>query len=358
MIRAYEPYVAPRQAEFVADALARNELSHHGGYHAAFERRVGEAAGRAHAVLTSSGTTALAALYHAAGLRGKRVLAPTLTYVATVNQLVAAGATPVLVDCDDRLQMDVDRAARVVLGGDVEAAVAAPLYGDCPAMKRLADACRSAGVPLYVDAAQAFAAECGGRPVAKYGEAAAHSHFVNKVLTSGGEGGSLVTDDPELAARARSFVNHATIPGYRHTSPYATNARLTNLQAAVGVAQHMALPEILAAKRRVLDAYAGALGGAVVYPSTGLAWMVVARLRPGATFAAALAACAARGVELRPVFPPMHTLPGIRPHVALSGDMTASERAADGHLLLPSGPALTAAEIARVVDAVRPFVID
>lgn len=358
MIRAYEPYVAPRQAEFVADALARNELSHHGAYHAVFEGRVAESADRSHAVLTSSGTTALAALYHAAGLRGKRVLAPTLTYVATVNQLVTAGATPVLADCDDRLQMDVDRAARVVLGGGVDAVVVAPLYGGCPAMDWLEGVCRSAGVPLYVDAAEAFAAEWGGRAVSKYGEAATFSFFANKLITAGGESGAVVTDDHELAARVHSFVNHATTPGYRHTTPYATNARTTNLQAAVGVAQHMALPEILAAKKRVLDAYADALGEAVVRPSTGLAWMVVARLRGGARFADAAAACEGRGVELRPVFPPMHTLPGIRPHVELAGSLSRSESASESHLLLPSGPGLTPDEIGRVVDAVRPFVID
>lgn len=357
MIPAYSPRVAVNQKAYVDDALDRNELSFRGAYHGKFERAAAAACERTHGVLTSSGTTALAAAYHAAGLGGKRVLAPTLTYVATINQLVGVGATPVLVDCDYRLQMHMVRVAAALDEGLVDAVVVAPLYGACPDMVELERLCRSCGVPLVVDAAEAFGANFGGQPVASYGDVATLSFFANKLVTSG-EGGAVATDDPHLAASVLSYINHATIPGYRHTSAVATNARLTNLQAAVGLSQVEELATALADKERVLNEYLARLGEAVLFPNTGYAWVVVARLRDGATYRAASRAAAAGGVELRPVFRPVHTLSAFADLCDRAGDLSLSANLCERFVVLPSGPDLSATEIARVVDVVGPFLKD
>lgn len=355
MIPAYSPRVATNQRAYVNDALDRNELSFRGAYHGKFERAVAAAAGRKRAVLTSSGTTALAAAYRAAGLGGKRVLAPTLSYVATVNQLLAAEAVPVLVDCGRDFQMDLEQAESALRSGKADAMVVAPLYGDCPNMEWAESLCERHGVPLVVDAAEAFGAEWGGRPVASYGDVATLSFFANKTITCG-EGGAVLTDGAHLAEAALSYVNHATVPGYRHVSADATNARLTNLQAAVGFAQLEELDVVLGEKARVLHAYCGTrLAPAVIYPDSGFAWVVVAAIRRDATYRQAAEAAAAGGVEVRPVFRPLHTLPAFRGKWDAAGDLPDSLLVANRHLILPSGPDLTTEDIERVAEVMAPF---
>lgn len=358
MIPAYSPRVATSQVAYVNNALAKNELSFRGEYHRLFETAVAVASGRRRAVLTSSGTTALAAAYRAAGLGGKRVLAPTLSYVATVNQLLAAGATPVLVDCNRDFQMDLGQAESAFKSGKADAMVVAPLYGDCPNMEWAESMCNRYAVPLVVDAAEAFGAGWGGRPVASYGDVATLSFFANKTITCG-EGGAVVADDTHLTDAAFSYVNHATIPGYRHVSADATNARMTNLQAAVGLAQLEELGEVLDEKARVLNAYCGTrLAPAIIYPDSGFAWVVVAALHRDATYRQAAEAAAAGGVEVRPVFRPLHTLPAFRGKWESAGDLANSFLVANRHVILPSGPGLTAEDVERVAEVMGPFLKD
>jgi perosamine synthetase len=357
MIRQYTPWVATNQKKYVNDCLDENYLSHRGKYGKLFEAGLAAAAKRKHAALTGSGTAALFAMYYAEGLVGKRVLAPTLTYAATINQLILIGATPVLVDCDERHQMEINQVREGLARGLADAVVVAPLYGDAPNMLAFELACHDFGVPLLVDGAQAFGADWNGRPVLSYGRSATLSFFAGKTLGTG-EGGCVFTDDEEVDRRARDAVNHNTYTNYRHGSPYCTNSRMTNLQAAVGLAQLEDAPAILQNKRRVHTEYARLLPAAVLRPRTGLAWVNVVRVKPGLTYAEVEAVARAAGVELRPMFAPLHTLPGYASRVDTPFPLRASEVAAATHVSLPSGPTLTAEEIGRVADAVRPFLVD
>lgn len=361
------PHVFGQEQALVADAFASNWIAPLGPHVDAFETELAAHAGTRYAVALSSGTAALhlAMILHGVG-PGDVVACSSLTFSASANPIVYVQATPVFVDSDDTWTIDpnlVEDAFRdgVRRGRRVKALVAVDLYGQCADYDVIGALCDRYGVVLIEDAAEALGSTYRGRPAGGFGALGVFSFNGNKIITTSG-GGCLVTNDEAIARRARSLATQARDPAphYEH-STIGYNYRLSNLLAAIGRAQLKTLPERVAARRRVFDRYAAALG-----PLPGLAFMPEAGYGRGNRWLTCLTvdadlfgisregirlALEAENIESRPVWKPMHLQP-VFAAAPMYGGRISERLFADG-LCLPSGSSLAESEQARVIQIVH-----
>jgi dTDP-4-amino-4,6-dideoxygalactose transaminase len=352
----------------------------------AFEADLARVTGRQHAVGLSSGTAAIHLGLVALGVGpGDEVLVPTLTFVATANAVVHAGARPVFVDCDETWTIDVElveeELERRARSGarQIAAIVPVDLYGRCADHDRLAALATRYGVAVLVDAAEALGATYRGRPAGADGVAAALSFNGNKIVTTSG-GGALVTDDAALAARVRHLATQAREPvlHYEHED-IGFNHRLSNLLAAMGRPQVADLTARVSRRRTVSHAYRVALLGAPgvsFMPEPDAAetdlgtvpswWLTCVTLEPDVARLdrdGLIAALGAEGIESRPVWKPMHLQPAYRDAPVRGG--TVAARLFDTgvtlpfpHEVAPHGHAGRVSEVAtllaRLLDAPSP----
>lgn len=253
-----------------------------------FEQTFGAAHRASHSVAVSSGTAALEILLRASVVSGKRVIAPSNTFGATLVAIERAGATPLLAECEDDFSLSA-RAVEAILRErrDVAAVVVVHLGGAISrSVIEIAGICARHGVALVEDAAHATGASLDGRFAGAFGIGAAFSFFSTKVLTSG-EGGMILTEDASVAARARLLRDHAKrADGAMDVTGY--NWRLTEIQALLATLQTRRLGEIIAGRERVAAGYERALAGIegidVVTPPTGCRpnyYKVIVRIPPG-----------------------------------------------------------------------------
>jgi dTDP-4-amino-4,6-dideoxygalactose transaminase len=327
----------------------------------AFEAELATVTGRDHAVALSSGTAALHLALLLAGVGpGDKVLVSTLTFAATANAVRYTGAEPVFVDSDhESWNLDPDRLAEALAGGDEFAAcVAVDLYGQCADYRRIEALCAEYGVPLIEDAAEALGASLGGRPGGSFGASGILSFNGNKLVTTSG-GGALVTDDPEVAERARYLATQARDPAphYQH-SVVGYNYRLSNLLAALGRSQLSDLDRRVATRRSHNAAYRRALGdlpGVTFMPEAVGArstfWLTALTIDPavaGVDREHVRRALEALDIEARPVWKPMHLQPVFADAKAIGGEV--AERLFTTGLCLPSGSSMSEGERGRVVE--------
>ena len=233
-----QPKMAGNERMYVLDCLDTNWISSNGKYIAAFEEAFAKYCGAKHAIAANNGTTALHLALVALDLKpGDEVIIPTVTYIATANAVRYCGATPVLVDvCADTMNInpaDIERKITPKTRGIIPV----HLYGhpaDMDAVNRIAT---KHGLWVVEDAAEAHGAEVNGKKVGTLGTCATFSFFGNKIITTG-EGGMVTTDDDELAAKLRLYRGQGMDPNRRYWFPVVGfNYRMTNIQAAIGLAQ-------------------------------------------------------------------------------------------------------------------------
>jgi dTDP-4-amino-4,6-dideoxygalactose transaminase len=255
------PDLRGREAELLMNCVRDNWVSSAGPEVSAFETGTAELTGRSHAVATVNGTAALHLALLAVGVRpGDRVIVPDWTFAASVNAVAHAGATPVFVDVrHEDWALDpaiVERALRSDAG--IRAVIAVDPVGHAADMDPLSQVCAAAGVALVEDAAGAIGATYHGRPCGSFGDVSIFSFNGNKTVTAGG-GGMVLTDNAEIARTVRHRSTQAR-PGtdYIHDA-VGYNYRMTNLNAAVGLAQLERLGEMVEAKRAIAARYDAAL---------------------------------------------------------------------------------------------------
>jgi dTDP-4-amino-4,6-dideoxygalactose transaminase len=362
------PHLSGLEQQYVADAFATNWVTPLGPHVDAFEREFAEAVGADHAVALSSGTAALHLALKLAGVGpGDEVLAPTLTFVASVNPIVYLGATPVFIDSEPSswnmdpvlLEETLEQKARA--GRLPKAVVVVHLYGQSANLDPIAAACARHQVPLIEDAAEALGASYKGRAPGTVGATGIYSFNGNKIITTAG-GGMLVTPDGALATHARKLATQARDPAphYEH-SELGYNYRLSNVLAAIGRGQLKVLKERVAARRRNFAFYAEALGdlpGIVFMPEaawgTHTRWLTTLTIdarRFGVDRETVRQRLDAAGIEARPVWKPMHLQP-LYAGFSLTGGAVADDLFARG-LCLPSGSNLSEADLERVVAVIR-----
>ncbi|MDD5705474.1 MAG: DegT/DnrJ/EryC1/StrS family aminotransferase [Kiritimatiellae bacterium] len=362
------PHLSGRERELVAEVFASNYIAPVGPMVERFEREFGARLGIPAALATGSGTAALHLALRWFGVGpGDTVVCSTLTFIASIAPAVQLGATPVFVDADEATWcMDADLLAealktRAAIGKLPKAVVAVDLYGQCCDYDRLLAACTPYNVPLIADAAESLGATYKGQAAGRPAAAAIYSFNGNKIVTTSG-GGMLVSRDGAMVAKARFWATQARDPAphYQH-SEVGYNYRLSNVLAAIGCGQLEQLEQKVAAKRSIFEQYRNALDGlpgVTFMPEAEYGqsnrWLTVAQFDPAGTRARpeqVRLELEARNIEARPVWKPMHLQPVFRSAPVYGG--AVAERIFDRGLCLPSGTAMSRADVERVAAIVR-----
>lgn len=353
------PDLRGNEAAYLTQCVVDNWVSSAGPFVAELERRMAVLAGRAHGAATVNGTSGLHLALIASGVKsGDRVVVPDWTFAATANAVCHAGAVPFFLDVT-RESWTLDPGLVVEALEDAEgrvgAVVAVHALGHPADMDALGEVCAGAGVPLIEDAAGAIGARYKGRPAGGLGDLAVFSFNGNKTVTAGG-GGAVVTDNGEWAALIRHLSTQAR-PGadYLHDA-VGYNYRMTNLNAAVGLAQLERLDEMLAAKRRIAAAYDSALAARddlLAMPRASWAesgcWLYSVLCASVSAADALVAHLNGRGIEARVFWRALSSQP---PYVDWPRRLNGVAAELSGRVVsLPCSSGLTAAQQARVVDA-------
>lgn len=360
-IKVAEPNLDGRETEYVLECLQSGWISSHGRFIGDFERAFADYCGVRHAVACNNGTTALHLALVALGIGpGDEVIVPTLTYIASANTVRYCGAQPVFVDCDathfnlDPTQIEAKITSRT------KAIMPVHLYGHPVDMEPIRKIAEQRGLLLVEDAAEAVGATCRGRRTGGLADCAAFSFFGNKIITTG-EGGIVTTDDDELAARLRLYRSQGMDPARRYWFPVVGyNYRMTNVAAAIGLAQLERIDHHLAARRRIAAGYdqrLAAMADRLTLPTAAdwaqhVQWMYTVLVpADGPPRDAVIAALEADGVETRPVFHPLHQLP---PYAdPAQGPFPVAEDVSRRGLNLPTHAKLTEADLDRVAASLR-----
>jgi perosamine synthetase len=250
MIPIANPDIGDDEREAVMDVLDSGYIAS-GDVVTAFENEFAEFCGADRGVATANGTAALHAACEALDVRGRSVITTPFSFVATANSIRLAGGEPVFADIDpDTYNLDPDAVESILREReDVAAIMPVHLYGLPADMTRFGELAEEYDVALIEDAAQAHGATVDDRRVGSLGDVACFSFYPTKNMTTG-EGGMVTTDDPDLEAGIRQFINHGRDGSaqYAHTI-VGHNLRLTNIAAALGRAQLERLPAFTEARQ-------------------------------------------------------------------------------------------------------------
>lgn len=254
--------ITPLEIEYVNDALASGWVSSQGPYLDRFEKAFSQYCETRYALAVSNGTVALHLVLVSLGIgEGDEVIVPDLTFVATANAVRHAGAEVVFADIDPRTLCIDSTLLRALITKRTKAIVPVHLYGHPCQMDEINAIANEFSLFVVEDAAEAHGAEVRGKKVGACGTAGIFSFYGNKIITTG-EGGMITTNDEELFIKAKSLRDHAMTPGRRYWhEEVGYNYRMTNLQAALGLAQLERIEEILAKKRLVFEWYCRGLKG-------------------------------------------------------------------------------------------------
>lgn len=353
-----QPRLAGNERRYVLDCIDSSWISSAGKYISSFEEMFARFCGVKHAITANNGTTALHLALVAMDLQpGDEVIIPTVTYIATANAVRYCGATPVLADVSkETMNLDPKDIERRITPR-TKGIIPVHLYGHPADMNAINEVARRHKLWVLEDAAEAHGAEVSGRRVGGLGTCATFSFFGNKIVTTG-EGGMITTDDDELAARLRLFRGQGMDPKRRYWFPVVGyNYRMTNIQAALGVAQMETIDEAIADRdllARTYDRHLAPLRDRLVLPTCEpwarqVFWMYTVFLRDGGEKErdAVMRQLDAQGIETRPVFYPMHVLP---PYLQDSTFPTADLWAQRG-INLPTYQGLSEAQVERIAKA-------
>lgn len=360
-----EPLLDGNEKRYLAECIDTGWISSEGPFVKRFEDEFAASVGRRHGIAVVNGTAAIDAAVEALGLKpGDEVILPAFTIISCIGQIVRSGLVPVLVDSDPLTwNMNVTQVEERITPR-TRAIMVVHIYGLPVDMDPLLELARRHGLKVIEDAAEMHGQTYKGRPCGSFGDISVFSFYPNKHVTTG-EGGMIVTDDDNLAEECRGLRNLCFQPGRRFVHErLGWNLRMTNLQAALGLAQLERLPEFVQRKRRMGAAYqegfAGVPGLQFPLPRTDHAeniyWVFGLVLDAAVPFDAeeAMARLSAMGVGTRPFFWPMHEQPVLRKMGLFAGERYAvAENLARRGFYVPSGLGLTESQQQTVIGCVR-----
>lgn len=256
MIYVNTPFLGNLELKYISECIKKGWVSSEGPYVKQFEEAFAQFCGVKYGVACSNGTSALHLGLLSLGIKqGDEVIIPTFTMIATAYALIYIGAKPVLVDAEPRTwNMNVGQ-IESKLNNRTKAIIPVHIYGHAVKMDTVWKIARVKKIAVFEDAAEAHGAEYKGKKAGSLGDAAAFSFYANKIITTG-EGGMVVTDNKKVARNAGYFRNMAFQKKTRYLhKDIGYNYRLTNLQAAVGLAQTQRIKELISKKRRIARLY-------------------------------------------------------------------------------------------------------
>jgi perosamine synthetase len=353
------PVLDGRETEYVLECLSTSWISSNGRFISEFEKAFAEFCGVKHAVATNNGTTALHLALVSLGLRpGDEVIVPTLTYIASANAVRYCDGIPIFVDSHIRnFNIDPDAVASKITSR-TKGILPVHVYGhpvDLDPILRLAE---EHGLFVVEDAAESVGARYKGRRIGGHGTCATFSFFGNKIITTG-EGGMVTTNDDELAGRLRLFRGQGMDPQRRYWFPViGYNYRMTNIAAAIGLAQLERVAVHLAKRKAIAKGYEqrlSRLSDRILLPTSEAwadhsYWMYTIILRNSVSKERdqVMRDLDEVGIETRPVFCPMHLLPPYRG--AAGGPFPQAELCSSRGISLPTHGRLTEQDLDRIVS--------
>jgi perosamine synthetase len=345
------PFVGEEERRAVAEVLA-GEVFAKGARVESFERAFAQRHAAAHGIATSSGTSALTTALCAHGIGpGAEVIVPSFSFFATASSVLLAGATPVFADIDPATFCLSVAAAEAAITKLTRAILVVHLYGLPAALPEFEALCAANGLVLLEDAAQAHGATVAGRPVGSR-STAAFSFFATKNITTF-EGGMVLTQDAEVARRARMLRNHGRDGGLEHAIVGA-NFRMTELAAAIGLVQLARLEEITRRRNENARCLSECLRGVATpqVPPDRTHVFHQYTVRAPERRDRLLEALNERGIEARAYYRrPIHREPAlVNERIRIAGELFETERASREVLSLPVHPGVGEAELSYIVN--------
>jgi perosamine synthetase len=369
MIPVNEPLLDGNEKKYLNECIDTGWISSEGPFVRKFEEGMAAAAGRRHGVAVCNGTVALELAMAALELQpGDEIIMPTFTIISCAAAIVRHACVPVLVDSDPiTWNMDVSQIeARIT--PRTRAIMVVHIYGLPVDMDPVLCLAQKHGLKIIEDAAEMHGQTYKGRPCGSFGDLSTFSFYPNKHITTG-EGGMVLTDDDHLADRCRSLRNLCFQSKKRFVhEELGYNFRMTNLQAALGVAQLERLDNFVAHKRRMGRRYTELLSGVdgLELPpektdyAENIYWVYGMVLKDEVSFDAeeAMRRLGEKKIGTRPFFWPMHEQP-VFARMGLCGNerYPVAERLARRGFYIPSGMALTDSQMDQVAAAVKDIFI-
>jgi len=364
MIPVCEPLLGDRETELVLDCLNTGWISSAGKYIEDFEHKWSAYCGMKHGIAVSNGTTALQI---AAGLLdlkpGDEVIMPTFTIISCAQAVTMYGGVPVLVDSDPQTwQMDIDQ-IKAKITPRTRAVMPVHIYGHPADMDPLLKIAKKHGLVVIEDAAEVHGAEYKGRKCGGMGDISVFSFYANKLITTG-EGGMVLTQSDDLAQKARSLRNLCFQKKQRFLhETLGNNFRMTNIQAALGVAQLERIEDIVKRKRTIAHSYTEQLKDifSIKLPAESswaknVYWVygIVLDEKTGMNAEPFARRLAERGIDTRPFFLGMHEQPAFhKMGLFLNERYLVAEHLSRQGLYLPTGLSIKESEIDQVCSAVK-----
>lgn len=355
-----EPWIDEAEAEELLKVIRSTFITEHAAT-AEFEENFKTLTGAQHAIAVFNATVGLYTALKALGIgAGDEVLVPDLTFVATANAVIMAGATPVFCDVE-RNSFNIDPAViEEKITPRTKAIMPVHLYGQSADMDRILEIARRHGLKVIEDAAESVGATFNGKYVGTLGDIGVFSFYANKIMTTA-EGGLLLTESKELADQCMILKNHGRTEKGTFVHPHVGfNFKFTDLQAAVGNAQFKKLPKMMERKREILKWYREALADVpeVEFPwqdprCSNVIWFINI-LTPTVPSLELQSHLEKGEVQTRPFFPPLHTQPCYGPELTQGNFPNATWLHAHG-LSLPSGVGLTREQVNHVAEGIREF---
>lgn len=364
MIPVNTPLLDGNEKKYLLECIETGWISSEGPFVRQFEEKFAARMGRKFGIAVCNGTAALDAAVDALDIGpGDEVILPAFTIISCIAQIVRAGATPVLVDSDPvTWNMAVDQIQSRITPR-TKAIMVVHIYGLPVDMDPVLRIAQEHGLKVIEDAAEVHGQTYRGRPCGSFGDTSTFSFYPNKHVTTG-EGGMILTDDVALAERCRGLRNLCFQPQKRFVhEQLGWNLRMTNIQAALGLAQLERLDEFVARKRLMGARYTEALsalpGVQIPLPQTDYArngyWVfgLVLDADRGMNAEEAMRRLGEEGIGTRPFFHPMHQQPVLQRMGLFPRDShPVAEHLSQQGFYIPSGMALTAPDIDRVCEAV------
>lgn len=354
MIPVSDPIIGRHAKKYILDCLASGWVSSKGTYIDRFEKAFAGFIGTKYAVATSSGTSAIHLALAALDIGlGDEIIIPALTMIATALPIIYTGATPVLVDSEPRTGNIDTTKIQAAVTHRTRAIIPVHLHGHPADMTEIVRLAKKNNLAVIEDAAEAHGAQIHGKKAGSFGDMGCFSFYGNKIITTG-EGGMVTTNSKSFADRVRSLRNLARTPGKHFLHKEIAYAyRLSNLQAALGLAQTEDARRFVAKKRRVARTYNRLLKKIpnITLPTeipgyTSVYWQYGILLKNKKTRDGIEKKLAARGIETREFFIPMHRQPALTKLGLFKNQRyPVAEELSSRGLCLPSGLTITAKEL-------------
>ena len=354
------PYLDEDEAKNVSEAVKTGWISSSGHFLNDFSEGFARYVGTKHSINVCNGTAALHIALAALGLKkGDRVLVPTLTNVSCANSIAYTGAKPVFIDSNKQYWCIDPTKMEKKIDDKTKAIMVVHLYGHPCDMDPIIEAANKHGIPVIEDCAEAHGAEYKGRKVGTFGKISCFSFYGNKIITTG-EGGACLTNDDELANRMRMLSDQrfqATKPEYLkkyYFDVLGYSYRMTNMQAAIGVAQLKKIDYLVERRRWIAKTYNELFKGIKqIKTAPEMEWAkntywYYSILIPKESRNKVMQTLSEKGIEARPFFYPLHMLP-IYPskrRLKIAEDLSLRG------LNLPSGPQLTEENLSEVANSI------